>query len=211
MNQAALKVAPAHRKDAREALAAAIKQKAEVDTRATVLATNFDRLSEEVLVAVERVEQARAAIDDARKDIVTHLVDPTTPAPRLTVREASQAAEDAETALADLRAARDRCGVEFEALKNSIAFSAMNVGEAISTVVAEDPATRALVDLYRRRAAEVEAMRRALEFLSSTRALPAEFARWWSIEPSSEREQAWRGAWQTLANDADAPLPTEAT
>jgi hypothetical protein len=47
-----------------------------------------------------------------------------------------------------------------------------------------------------------------LEFLSSRKALPPDLARWWAVEVSPAREAAWRAAFEALARDADAPLPT---
>jgi chromosome segregation ATPase len=203
---AALKTAPAPASAARQVLAAAIARKAEVDKQAADAAANAERVGDAVLEQVDVVERARAAVDEVQRAAVAHLADLSTPAPAMTLREAHQALEDAEGKLADLRAARDLAKGAPDALQTSLALAKMRVDEAAAVVIAGEPATRALVERYRRQAAEINSMQRALEFLGNRNALPPELGRWRSFEASNACEASWRAAWAALATDANAAL-----
>jgi hypothetical protein len=201
-----LKTAPAPRNAAREALAAAIARKAELDKRMADAEATSLRLDEAVWPQVNVVEKARQVVSETQAAAVAHLADADAPAPAMTLREARNALEDEETKLADLRAARDEARGVPDKMRAIISLAQMSLDEAVAAVLAGEPAVRALVGLYRRQAAEINSMERALEFLSNRNALPPDLVRWRSVEPSNAIETSWRAAWSALMVDANATI-----
>jgi hypothetical protein len=124
----------------------------------------------------------------------------------MTLREARNALEDEEMKLAELRAARDEARGVPEKMRAIISLAQMSVDEAAAAVMAGEPAVRGLVERYRRQAAEINSMQRALEFLAFKNALPPDLIRWRSFEPSNACEASWRAAWGALTTDANAAL-----
>jgi hypothetical protein len=209
MSNAAIKPAEASRQSERDALAVAIAARAEIDKRLAENEATIRRLEEATYTAVDVVAAARLAIDEVQAASITKLGDPGAPAPAMTLREARQALEDAETKLADLRTARDKASAVPNEMRTSLELARLAVDEAVAAVVAGESSTRALVQAYMKHAAEADSLRRVLEFLSSKKALPSDLARWWAVEASSERAAAWGASWKSLTADANAPLPAE--
>ncbi|MGD0186728.1 MAG: hypothetical protein ABSC25_15945 [Roseiarcus sp.] len=108
-----------------------------------------------------------------------------------------------------LAAAIDEARRVPDGMQTSLAAAQMRIDEAVAAVIADEPATRALVEGYMRHAAAGDAMRRVLEFLSSRKALPSDLRHWWAVEEHREREAVWGAAWKSLTVDANAPLPIE--
>jgi hypothetical protein len=188
-------------------LASAIARKADLDKRTADAEATFNRLEAAVFAQLDVVEKARQTVSDVQQMAVTHLADPSTPAPAMSRREGRQALEDAEAMLADLRAARDEARGAPDKMRSSVSLAQMSVEEAAAAVMAGEPAVRALVARYRRAAAEINSIERALEFLAFKNTLPPDLIRWRSFEASNACEASWRAAWIALTTDANAALP----
>ncbi|MDR3420109.1 MAG: hypothetical protein P4L80_02515 [Xanthobacteraceae bacterium] len=203
---ATLKIAPAPTSAARCALASAIEAMAALDKQAADAEVTSNRLEEAVFAQIDVVEAARQAANDVQLAAVAHLADMSTPAPAKTLRQTLDALQDEETNLANLRAARDRARSVPDSMRTSRSLAQTTVDEAAARVMAEEPATRALVERYRRMAAEINSMARTLEFLGNRNALPPDLVRWRSFEASNACEASWRAAFAALATDPNATL-----
>ena len=92
----------------------------------------------------------------------------------MTLREARQRHEDAEEALADIRAARKLAEDQRRVLEDRLAIASLRLREDVAAVFKADPGVRAMCERFAELLKEFVDMRRALSFLHSKGALPDE-------------------------------------
>ncbi|MGD0186727.1 MAG: hypothetical protein ABSC25_15940 [Roseiarcus sp.] len=205
-----LKLAPPPGDLGREALAAAIAAKMTADEALAENVRLVDELRSRIRAAEEAVEAAQGVVEAVREAAIRRVGDPSWPGPSATAREARAALADAEDFAATLRAGREAAKRARPDLESNVTIASIRLAAAIAAVVRDDPATRRLVQRYTEVLREMASVREALYYIDSKGAIPVDLKGWGS-EPAHDLPSAaapWRAAFEALARDANAPLPT---
>ena len=193
----------------RAKLAETIAKIHEAEARIADNAARIDSLFDKAFFAQEAADTAFANIEKARQAQLDYLADASLPAPSMTLREARQRHEDAEEALADIRAARKLAEDQRRVLEDRLAIASLRLREDVAAVFKANPGVRAMCERFAELLKEFVNMRRALSFLHSKGALPDECESLLNeyAWPELPGERPFAEAFAALEKFADSELP----
>ncbi len=193
----------------RTKLADTIAKIHEAEARIADNEARIDSLFDKSFFAQDAADTAFAGIEKARQAQLEYLADASLPAPSMTLREARQRHEDAEEALADIRAARKMAEDQRRMLEDRLAIASLRLQGDVAAVFKSDPRVRALCERFAKLFKEFVDMRRALSFLYSKGALPDECESLLNeyAWPELPGERPFAAAFAALEKFADAELP----
>ena len=125
----------APRSPERAALAETIAKIHEAEARIADNAARINSLFDKSSFAQEAADTAFAGIEKARQAELDYLADASLPAPSMTLREARQKHEDAEEALADIRAARKLAEDQRRVLEDRLAIASLRLQDNVANVL----------------------------------------------------------------------------
>ena len=200
---------PAPRSPERAALADTIAKIHEAEARIADNEARIDSLFDKSFFAQEAADTAFAGIEKARQAQLDYLADSSLPAPSITLREARQRHEDAEEALADIRAARKTAEDQRRVLEDRLAVASLRLRNDVAAVFKADPGVRRMCERFAELLKEFVDMRRALTFLHGKGALPDECESLLNeyAWPELPGERPWSQAYAELEQNADSELP----
>jgi hypothetical protein len=167
--------------------------------------------------AVDRLQDARAAVETAKANAVTHLT-------AVALGEAGEPPMSVKDARLNLQVAEDELEAQqktFEALQaartnwdSQIRWSKSRLDDAIKDVVKSEPGIRNLLTKFEAAKAEMRKLRQELIWFDQRGMIPSDLKFWdatnfWAEAGPmlSERTAPWAGAIKELASNSEAPLP----
>ncbi len=156
----------------------------------------------------EALDAASVAVEKAQQERISAAADPIM-MPAAMVKQAREAAEEAEESLAVCRTARKMAEDERRLFDDSVSYARARLQTRISDVLKRDSAVRRLCEKFETLSREHETLRQVLDLIRVAGALPGEFRfilaqRDWGTMPGA---QAWKTALAQLEKDHNAALP----
>jgi hypothetical protein len=214
MSNTALKIVT-ERSPEREALAVAIDRHRDLSQQLTATKKALDDGWQFRSAARSRIEQAEAAIEEAKTNTAKFLTDTALGVPGdapMTVRAARDALEDAKNELEALLTVEAALKKQQAELTGQLAW--VHVDEAYRQVVCSHPGVLAVFARYKSLQRELAGHRLLVEALSRAGAVPDEHKNWHYIHDPNDAEDVsaliavWQASLTSLRTDPDAELPT---
>jgi hypothetical protein len=204
---------PRPRSEQREALAAAIERRNDLTRELDAVKTALENARAGSRAAKDAIPAARAAVERAKVDGVTHLTAVamgTAGEPPLSVKDARASLQEEqdkfemqETALAGLEDRKTR-------VETALDFARSAVKQKLQDVCASEPSFRNLFEEYESLRRQAASRQLLLGFLFSV--TPRDFPDWQAtrqFRPGELQDETgpWRAALSELEQNPDAPLP----
>jgi hypothetical protein len=199
--------------DCRAALRAAIQKHVDLTQRLADLVRAVPKAESAVFAARTGVEQASAAVEDAKREASSQAVAAAVgkaSGTTLSIAKARRVLEAAQDELETARTAAAALTEQRREAEQALSSARWDVDRAVAAVVRSDPATQKLIEVFKRACRELADLREAVESVAShfpqMERLRMLSERIDEVLPSERRAQ-WERAIMALQEDASATLP----